>query len=390
MIRHAILFGALLTIPAASVDAAVPVTLPIELEQGLIIATVKVGRSRPFSFLVDTGAEATVLAAESLGEMGLDEGQRTAASVQGGETEAHAVHGARIVLGPVTLAPKTVMAIPLARLASSIGRRIDGIIGYELFERYIVEIRYDRRQMVLRPANAVMRGGAVIPISIRGRTPFIAGTLVQGGRPVAGRLLVDTGGTTGLTLYQPFVSAHPGLVPPSAVALTGGAILPGRFKAQAGRLQEVRIGPFRMKRPVTNFSSSAAADDAMPGDAGQIGAEILRRFSVTVDYPHRRILLAPGRALDAPFEFDASGASLAAVAGDLRRKRVRLVLPGTPAEEAGLKAGDILREVDGVAAETLPLGRIRSLFRIAKRTYRLKIDRDGHPLSVELRTRTLV
>jgi predicted aspartyl protease len=378
-----------LFLPASAV-AAGATAIPIEVDQGLVVATVTIGSSRPLSFLVDTGAETTVVAAESLEAMGLAKGRRSAASVQGGEIEANTIEGARIALGPVTLTPKTVAAVPLAGLAASIGRRIDGILGYDLFERYIVRLDYDRRRMVLLSPRSPSGRGTAVPIEIRGRTPFVSGTLVQAGRSVPARLLVDTGGTAALTLYQPYVAAHPWLVPDDAIAITGGAILPGQFRARVGRLEQLRVGPFRLDDPVVNYSSNANADDAMAGDAGQIGADVLKRFLVTIDYPHRRILLSPGPEAKAAFVFDASGASIAALPADVAVKRVRQVLPNSPAETAGLKAGDVLAEIDGTPVRTLPLGRIRVMLRLPGRTYRLTVLREGKSLSLQLTTRRLI
>lgn len=379
-----LLFG----IVAPAADAAVGI--PIEIEQNLVIVRVRIGASPPLAFLVDTGASGSVIASDRLADAGLAAGPSVAATGQGGTLDASAVRGAVLRLGPVRLAPDSIAAVDLAGLSAGLGRRIDGILGYELFARYVVRIDYDRRRLTLFEPGEASGGGRAIPIEIRDGTPFVAATLRQGGVSVPARLLIDMGASSALTLYADFVAAHPGLVPPRTLALTGGAILPGQFRARTGRLGALALGPLRFSGPVANFSSNGAGDDAVPGDAGQIGGELLSRFTATYDYRQGRMRLRPGRRYRAPLRFDASGLSLAAEAPDFAMKRVRLVLPDTPAAEAGLRRGDRLLRFDGTPAGRLALGRIRAALRQPGRAHRLDVLRDGRRLSIRLVTRILI
>jgi predicted aspartyl protease len=386
---HLLLLCLLLSgIGAAEAGAAVSV--PIEIEQNLVIVRVRIGGSPPLAFLVDTGASASVIASDRLADAGLAAGASVAATGQGGTLDASAVRGAVLRIGPVRLAPDSIAAVDLAGLSAGLGRRIDGILGHELFERYVVRIDYDRRRLTLFEPGEAGGGGTAIPIEIRDGTPFVAATLSQSGESVPARLLVDIGASSALTLYADFVAAHPGLIPMRTLVLTGGAILPGRFRAQTGRLGALMLGPLRFVGPIANFSSNAGGDDAAPGDAGQIGGELLSRFTATYDYRQGWMRLRPGRRYRAPLRFDASGLSLTSAAPDFAVKRVRLVLPDTPAAEAGLLPGDRLLRFDGTPAGRLTLGRIRAALRQPGRAHRLEILRDGRRLPIRLVTRTLI
>ncbi|MEA3013510.1 MAG: hypothetical protein QOD42_2055 [Sphingomonadales bacterium] len=392
MRRPLVLLLCLLLSGLGAAEARAAVSVPIEIEQNLVIVRVRIGASPPLAFLVDTGASASVIAADRLAEAGLAAGAGVAATGQGGELDTAAVRGAVLRLGPVRLAPDSIAAVDLAGLSAGLGRRIDGILGHELFARYVVRIDYDRRRLTLFEPGEAGRGddGTAIAIEIRDGTPFVAASLSQSGESVPARLLVDIGASSALTLYADFVAAHPDLIPMRTLALTGGAILPGQFRARTGRLGALALGPLRFARPVANFSSNSGGDDAAPGDAGQIGGELLSRFIATYDYRRGLMRLRPGRRYRDPLRFDASGLSLVAAAPDFAVKRVRLVLPDTPAAEAGLRPGDRLLHFDGTPAGRLTLGRIRVALRQPGRAHRLDVLRDRRRRSIRLVTRTLI
>lgn len=386
MIR--LLLALLLLIAPAGARAAT--RLPIEVEQNLVIVEARVGASGPLHFLVDTGASSSVIARDRLAETGLSAGGRTGATAQGGEIEAETVRGAVIRLGAIEIAPRSIAAIDLSGLSAGLGRRIDGIVGRELFEAWVVTIDYDTRRMTLFAPRERPRGRRAIAIELREGTPFVAATLRQGRQRVAAPMLIDTGATGAATIYADLVAGHSWLLPRTILPLSAGALLPGQFRAAAGRLARLSFGGVAVARPVVNFSASAGADDAAESAGGQIGGEILSRYVVTIDYARRRLTLTPGRRLGEPYRFDASGASFAAEPPDFEAKRVRTVLPATPAAEAGLERGDRLLAVDGVPAAALPLSRLRAMLREPGRAYRLEVERGGRRLEATLRTRTLL
>jgi hypothetical protein len=65
--------------------------------------------------------------------------------------------------------------------------------------------------------------------------------------------------------------------------------------------------------------------------AGFIGAGILKRFTVTWDYTHSLMFLLSNRALQAPFETDASGIHLVSPGPKYQAVVIDSVLPNSPA-----------------------------------------------------------
>ncbi len=85
-----------------------------------------------------------------------------------------------------------------------------------------------------------------------------------------------------------------------------------------------------------------------------------------------------------------SGLDLVARGQGFDTIQVQRVYENTPASEAGLRAGDILLEIDGATTGELGLEQVKQLFKLDGLEYTLSLQRDGRPLQLKLNTRRLV
>lgn len=85
-----------------------------------------------------------------------------------------------------------------------------------------------------------------------------------------------------------------------------------------------------------------------------------------------------------------SGMSLAAATTEPRAYRVRTIIDGSPAADAGIAVNDLLTAIDGRPASDVPLAEIRQLFREPGTTSVLTLTRDGTSRQVTIRTRRLI
>ncbi|HEY7007113.1 MAG TPA: PDZ domain-containing protein, partial [Sphingomicrobium sp.] len=84
--------------------------------------------------------------------------------------------------------------------------------------------------------------------------------------------------------------------------------------------------------------------------AGVYGEPLLSRFRSTYDYSRYRVWLDP--LPDAPpLPFDLSGLSLAKAEDGVLE--VSAVMPGSPAEQAGIRVGDLVAAIDGKPSRSL-------------------------------------
>src|SRR5262249_39412907 len=162
----------------------------------------------------------------------------------------------------------------------------------------------------------------------------------------------------------------------------------GEASMTIGRLDALRLGPFAFSQPVVGFSRATQGATASDARDGIMGAEVLRRFTVTLDYPHRRVILEPNGRLGDPFDLDMSGLVLAK--NSRGTVRVLAVRPNTPATQQDVRSGDELVSIDGRAADALPLDTLSRWLRIPDRDYRLALRRAGQPLEIVIRTKRLI
>jgi S1-C subfamily serine protease len=105
---------------------------------------------------------------------------------------------------------------------------------------------------------------------------------------------------------------------------------------------------------------------------GLLGGEVLRRFTVTLDYGRGRMYLQPNARLGEPFRRGLAGMGIFALPPDFRLTHVD---EGSPAAAAGLRADDVIEAVDGRPAGEMDLQQLRDLFRLPGTSYTLTIRR---------------
>jgi hypothetical protein len=386
----------------AAIQPAARTVFPFELYQNAIWFQARVNGSRPLHFLFDTAAGSCVLSRSVADELKLpvlEEFDQPNAGSGDLPTRVSIRPAVTVEFGGVSFPFPQIAALEHEEVSKTYGAAIDGIIGFPLMARYVVEIDFDRRTLALHdPAGFTYAGtGVSLPLEIPAdrREPIVRATIRLPGRePLEGRFLVDEPHPHCLLFATPFSRAHDlrtaaekaakRLVPASAMGVGG------KTPYVVGRLDELVLGPFALKRPTAGFAEAKAGAFAREDIAGIIGGEILRRFRVTLDVPHKRMMLERGKAFDEPFPWDASGLKLRANGPAYRRFEVVEVVPDGPGAEAGVRAGDEIRAINGRAAADLTLWDVQRLFREVGRTYPLELMRSGSSVKVALTTRQLI
>jgi hypothetical protein len=310
-----------------------------------------------------------------------------------GSAEIGMVNGVTIGLPGVDVPAGSAAVTPLAPLWKFFGRRIEGILGYDVISRFVVEIDYAGKKIHLHePAGWRYAGkGAALPITFRSNTPVIHATVtLPGHKPLQGSFTVDTGAGGFLVLNSPFVNANQLLSTDLRVVETPSAGVGGLSKEVSGRVESFQVGPYVMRNAITAFSRDTKGSSADPTIAGNIGGEFLRRFTVIFDYAQQTMYLEPNAHFSDAFEITMSGLFLTAEPPDFAAFKVLFVTPGSAASEAGVQSGDLITAIDGRPAMEIPLVDARDLFRQKGRTVRLTLRRGERSSDVTITLRRMV
>lgn len=367
--------------------------LPFELNSNHIFVGVSVNGSAPLSFLLDTAADTTVINLRKAKELGFAlEGSMEGRGAGEGTTEVSFIKDASFKLSGVELQHQLAATIDMTVLEGYEGHPIDGILGYDFISRFVVEIDYAGRKLNLyEPKTYTYSGkGQQVPIVMQGNVPIIRTGVTQSGKTIEGKFDIDTGNRTSLVVNRPFDEQHQLSAGTPTIDALWGMGVGGRSKQRVGRVAEFNLGPYKLHGVLTSFSSDTKGAFADPEMGGNIGGEILRRFTVIMDYSRKVMILEPNKDFTVPFRFDMSGLNLSSTSPEFKTVQVSGVTTGSPAAAAGILEGDVILSIDGKPATGLGLEAIRQGFKEEGATRTLTLSRDGKTRDVRLVLKPLI
>lgn len=340
--------------------------LPFKLINNHVILPVSVNGSPTFNVLLDTGMPGPGLAlyggprAEAL-DLGFDPAIQVQIRGAGGQGErlvARVAMEESLALAGVAIDKARVLLLPAL---PEFGGYHDGIIGYSLFERFVVELDYDERRVRLHDPRSyeTPHDAHVLPLTLRGKVPHVTLWVTPRGRKAfEARVVVDLGAAHAISLNTD--SADDVVIPEEALTTTLGHGLSGPVKGEVGRIAALELGGARLRNVLASFPVSGHQNPR--GDTsltGNLGNEVLRRFNTTFDYAGGRLILQPNESFGQPFTFDRSGIVL----GLGSELKVVDIIVGSPAEVSGIQIEDVVTHVDGEAVAGKDLGDVREVLK---------------------------
>lgn len=354
-----------------------------------------VNGSEPLLFVLDSGASTCLInerAASALKLSVRNEHRETKLGTGEGSSTVGSARNATLSFAGINIRKNEIAVTSFDNLEAAVGHRIDGILGNEIFEQYVVEIDYAKGELVLHdPRTFSYSGhGQTLQLELKDGRSFVRGTLEFSGSAALDALFViDTGANGSVGLHSPFVQRHRLLAPPrkSIQHFVHGAA--GTALERIARADNLRLGPVLVHSVDVGLSSASKGSTADPSYDGVIGGEVLRRFKIIFNYPRKQIILEPSSALNDPFDVDTSGISLVATGENLQTIVVEHVLEDSPASSAGLKEGDAIISVDGTGTSGYTLDQLRQIFKRDNSEHQLDIRRGDKPLQVRMNSRKL-
>jgi Aspartyl protease/PDZ domain len=331
------------TLPASGV------TLPAELIGNLLVVEVPGDRSGPRRFLVDTGSSVTLVTPEiarrspGRGPVAAGGAPLRVKGAEGAVVELPRASLRRLDLGAARFEDVDVVIHDCAAISAHLGRRIDGVLGFPLFREVLLTLDYPGRQVSLRPATG---GSATRGVALRfddaRKVPLVSAGL--GGRTLM--MLVDSGSDAVFSLnpagFRPDFAHGP-------VRGTVVGTLAGEREQEVGRLAgDIAIGEVVFTRPRVDFTDELSA----------LGGGALRHFTVTFDQLRDRVVLE--RAVSGPVETPALRSSGLSFSRTPAYWRIAGVVPGSPAERAGVERGELIVRIDGEPVSRWDLSRFEA------------------------------
>ncbi len=270
-------------------------------------------------------------------------------------------------------------------LTAVYGERIDGIIGYSVFKRYILKLDYDSLKVSFWTNGTIRypRGGYLLKPTIN---LLVAQNLrVRDVEAINSRFLYDMGAGVCMLLTRDFIADSNFIDKRKKRFIKEGEGLGGKIDMELTTIKEVKVGPYKFRNvPIYIFDDENNVTN-YPYMGGLLGNDILRRFNVILNYSNNDIYLTPNSHFLEPFDYSYSGIELYLINGLII---VGDVAKGSPAEASGIKEGDQVLAVNKNFSQNL------NQYKIALQTPNEKVQiiiRRGQDIKqVEFKVKTIL
>jgi len=297
-----ILFAAI-SVPAITIRSDI-LQVPFKLERNRVIIPTSVNGSPPYNLILDTGMgfdgiylfhkefpdEIDTTGSIEVHVPGAGSGEAsTAIMIESGSLE----------FGEVSVDSQRVI---ISKSLHTQGFPTDGVIGWNLFGHYTVEINYDTESIKLHDMTDFKADSTwvSIPITLKNGLPFLKGKVeVVDGETVPMTMYIDLASGDALELLT---GANQKYTLPenldSGYLATG---LSGDIHGYRGWSRHLWLGEFMLSDIATVFAPEKVRSKQEGAD-GILGNDCIRRFNVVFDYTNRKLHLKPSKYFRTAFE----------------------------------------------------------------------------------------
>jgi predicted aspartyl protease len=370
------------------------ITINFKSSSNLIIIPVAINNSDTLNFILDTGVRYPIITElpfvnklnlnflQPINVKGLGEGEQLTAYRSGNNTIN--------IDGLVAYDQEIHMVInENFQISHILGIPVHGLIGFNLFKDYVVKIDYSEHKITLtKPeyfAYKEKERDIVLPLTFEQNKPFVKTSIVTDkNEDVPVKLLVDTGASDAIWLSTNSDSRIS--LPENHIETFLGRGLSGDLYGKKGRIGAIWVGPLVLYEPIVAFPDNEMVDELIGKNDrnGTLGAEILRRFFVTMDYPNKRLILRPNSDLKDDFNYNMSGLEVTNPMPGVPIFIISDIRKNSPAYYAGIQENDQIISLNSTSHKTLTLNDINLLFQSQQdRRIKLTVLRNGEQIKTE-------
>ena len=364
------------------------VRVPFELHHNLVVVPVILNNILPLKFILDTGVRTTILTEKTFTDiLDLEYHKHIVISGAGGQklVDAYITNGVTLEIPGVKGEGHAMLVLEndYIELSNFLGVPVNGVLGYELFSRFVVDINFESGIITISDPEYFKpkRRYHDINISIEDTKPYINARMQQeNGLGMDLKLMIDTGASHGLLLEQ---ETHDSIcVPKQNIPSNIGRGLGGDLKGKIARVNELSFANYEFNDVIATFPDANSYMDSLKrGDVyrnGTLGGEIMTRFNVIFDYPHEKLYLKKNSKFRKNFEYNISGVIIKATGPYLQDYVIDEVRIGSSAEKAGLQKGDKILTVNNSRVREVKLENVIGYFNAKhNKLINVEIERDG-------------
>lgn len=402
-----------------------------KLINNLVVLPLEIN-GKKLSFILDSGVSKNILfnisQNDSIGLKNVEKVQLQGLG-DGESVEALLSKSNKLSIGNLVSNNETIYVIvrDYFDLSSKMGTTIHGIIGYDLLSNFITKINYRNKYIEFyNPKKAkikVCRKCEELPLQFYRKKPFID-AFVQldtiSNKKTKVKLLIDSGGSDAIWLFEHTKKEI--VTPNNFFNDILGEGLSGSIYGNRSRIPKIELGNFEIENPTVSFLDTISTRNArkFKDRNGSIGANILRRFTIWLDYPNKRIILKKNSSFKNKFNYNMSGLDVIyngmqlikeedvktytdAYSNNAESKnsisfitsfsynfkpayKIKNVVKDSPADLAGLLKDDVIITLNNRPAHEYKLSQIIHKFQEKDgKKIKMTVERNGEKLKFEFR-----
>jgi FKBP-type peptidyl-prolyl cis-trans isomerase len=315
--------------------------IPFEFKGTHLFIKVQTNQSDTLNFVFDSGATGLSIDSLTAEHAGISKDNRQAVSVAGSGGDQNytmALHQ-NIKVGNVELKDIEMVLINFAPLSTAMGVKLDGIIGYELLDKYVTKLDFDHKKISLydQIKSVDTTGYTGIPFEFNKNIMiprFPISITLANGETFTGRVMFDTGNAFTLIVSTPFSKFHGFNSKLGEITTNTSRGLNAATQDQLATIKSMSFNGFDFGEMRIRLTVN---DKAEPKDGylGVLGIEVIKRFNVILDYAHKKIYLKPNQSYHSDFNLeDPKGAGKQESIAFLEKNKTQ---PGVIVTPSGLQ-----------------------------------------------------
>lgn len=270
-------------------------------------------------------------------------------------------------------------------LTSVYGEKVDGIIGYSFFNRYIVQIDFDSlliRVYMPGKINYPKHGTILNPVFTS--LPILY-MYIRDRRKMNFNFYLDTGAGLSFLMSEQFAKDSAILLSKRKPLITQAEGMLGRLEMRLTVVKEVKLGPYRFFKVPTYLYEDTYNVTSYPFSGGLVGNELLRRFNMTINYPQREIHLVPNSHFDEPFDYAYTGLGIYYID---QKVMIVDVIKNSPADKAGIMVDDEIIGVGNNVSHNIQ--QYKNLLQVPNKRIRIILKRNGKLIELVIKTKSIL
>ncbi|MEY3323364.1 MAG: hypothetical protein RLZZ417_2947 [Bacteroidota bacterium] len=351
--------------------------VPFRFEGNFILVSVLFNNLLPLTFILDTGAEYSLLTKKEIADfLNIDYQRRF--TLYGAdmreELYAYLTKNISLQMGDLHATHRSVLVLEedYFRFEEYSGIQIHGILGADFLKRFTLQIDYQKQVITFfNPSyfqNKIKirkEKEEILPFTLIKGKPYIRCTTHLYDKEIKSlNYLIDTGAGLSLLLYTEIDSLKDAKV--KMLNSPIGLGLGGRLEGYVGRIKNIQLASKNFPELITKFQQKPDFSDSLfitPRD-GIIGNNMLSAFSsVIFDYNKSQMIVTSNNKKVKQRPYDRSGLIIGASGENLNQFTVLNIIEKTPASVAGLQIGDKIKKINGFSTGILSLEGVNNKFR---------------------------